>query len=48
MIPQKNIAIVGAGLVGSLLAIYLARRGHKITVFERRHETVYYTHMTLP
>lgn len=36
MIRQKNIAIVGAGLVGSLLAIYLARRGHKITVFERR------------
>ncbi|WP_299529383.1 NAD(P)/FAD-dependent oxidoreductase [Ulvibacterium sp.] len=33
--PQK-IAIVGSGLVGSLLAIYLQRRGHSITVFDRR------------
>jgi kynurenine 3-monooxygenase len=32
----KNIAIVGAGLVGSLLSIYLRRRGYNITVFERR------------
>ena len=33
---QKDIAIVGSGLVGSLLAIYLRRRGHKVTVFDRR------------
>jgi kynurenine 3-monooxygenase len=33
---QKNIAICGAGLVGSLLACYLAKRGHQVTVFERR------------
>jgi kynurenine 3-monooxygenase len=33
---EKNIAIVGAGLVGSLLSIYLAKRGYKISVFERR------------
>lgn len=33
---DKQIAIVGAGLVGSLLSIYLARRGYKISVFERR------------
>ena len=33
---QKHIAIVGAGLVGSLLSIYLAKRGYAITVFERR------------
>ncbi len=32
----KKIAIVGSGLVGSLLAIYLQRRGHSITVFDRR------------
>ncbi|MEZ2415917.1 FAD-dependent oxidoreductase [Muriicola sp. E247] len=32
----KNIAIVGSGLVGSLLAIYLRRLGHSITVFDRR------------
>jgi kynurenine 3-monooxygenase len=32
----KHIAIVGAGLVGSLLALYLAKRGYKVSVFERR------------
>lgn len=33
---KKNIAIIGSGLVGSLLAIYLKRYGHQITVFDRR------------
>jgi len=33
---SKNINIIGAGLVGSLLSIYLAKRGHKINIFERR------------
>jgi kynurenine 3-monooxygenase len=33
---KKKIAIAGAGLVGSLLSIYLAKRGYKVTVFERR------------
>jgi kynurenine 3-monooxygenase len=33
---DKKIAIIGAGLVGSLLAIYLAKRGYKISVYERR------------
>ncbi len=32
----RNIAIVGSGLVGSLLAIYLRKLGHDITVFDRR------------
>lgn len=32
----KHIAIAGAGLVGSLLAIYLCKRGYKVTVLERR------------
>ena len=32
----KNIAIIGSGLVGSLLAIYLRRIGHTVTVFDRR------------
>ena len=32
----KHIAIVGAGLVGSLLSIYLSKRGYKISLFERR------------
>lgn len=33
---SKNIAIIGSGLVGSLLAIYLKKHGHTITVFDRR------------
>ena len=31
-----GVNIVGAGLAGSLLAILLARRGFKVTVYERR------------
>ena len=33
---SKQVTIVGAGLVGSLLSIYLAKKGYKISVFERR------------
>ena len=33
---SKKITIIGAGLIGSLLAIYLKRHGHKVAVFERR------------
>jgi kynurenine 3-monooxygenase len=33
---HKNISIIGSGLVGSLLAIFLAKRGHQVKVFERR------------
>ena len=33
---KKDIAVIGSGLVGSLLAIYLRKRGHKVTVFDRR------------
>ena len=36
MATQKNITVVGAGLVGSLVSIYLAKRGHKVQIFERR------------
>ncbi len=32
----KKVIIVGAGLVGSLLAVYLRRRGHEVDVYERR------------
>jgi kynurenine 3-monooxygenase len=38
MSKRKNIAIIGAGLVGSLLAIYLRRRGYEVSVFERRND----------
>ncbi len=32
----KNIAIIGSGLVGSLLALYLRKREYTVTVFDRR------------
>ena len=32
----KNIAIIGSGLVGSLLSIYLKKLGNQVTVFDRR------------
>ena len=35
MKPQ-HITLIGAGLVGSLLAIYLARRGYTVTIYEKR------------
>ncbi len=33
---NERIVIAGAGLAGSLMAVYLARRGHEVTVFEKR------------
>lgn len=33
---ESPIVIAGAGLAGSLMAVYLARRGHEVVVFERR------------
>lgn len=33
---EKNISIIGAGLVGSLLSIYLRKRRYKVTLYERR------------
>jgi kynurenine 3-monooxygenase len=33
---KKDITIIGAGLVGSLLSVYLAKRGHKVHIYERR------------
>lgn len=32
----KKVIIVGAGLVGSLWAVYLAKEGYKVTIYERR------------
>ena len=34
----RNITILGAGLVGSLLAIILRKRGYEVTIFERRQD----------
>jgi len=33
---MKKVSIVGAGLVGSLLSVYMAKRGYKVNVYERR------------
>lgn len=33
---KNSITIIGAGLVGSLLSIYLAKHGYKVSVYERR------------
>lgn len=33
---KKDVTIIGAGLVGSLLSIYLAKRGYRVSIFERR------------
>jgi kynurenine 3-monooxygenase len=33
---MADVGIAGAGLAGSLLAVYLGRRGHDVTVYERR------------
>ena len=33
---MKNVTVVGAGLVGSLWSLYLAKRGYSVDVYERR------------
>ena len=33
---KKETIIIGAGLVGSLLSIYLSKRGYKVKIYERR------------
>jgi kynurenine 3-monooxygenase len=35
-VTPKTFTIAGAGLVGSLMALFLARRGYTVNVFERR------------
>lgn len=36
MEKQKSAIIIGAGLVGSLWAVYLSKAGYKVTIYERR------------
>ncbi len=36
MTEEKSAIIVGAGLVGSLWAVYLSKAGYKVTIYERR------------
>ncbi len=33
---SAKVSVIGSGLVGSLLSIYLAKRGHAVSTFERR------------
>lgn len=33
---KQPVTLVGAGLVGSLLSVFLARRGYAVTIYERR------------
>jgi kynurenine 3-monooxygenase len=33
---MREVTIIGAGLVGSLLSIYFSKRGHKVSIYERR------------
>ena len=35
-LTNKNISIVGGGLVGSLLSIYFSKQGAQVTVFDKR------------
>jgi kynurenine 3-monooxygenase len=38
MTSQKHIGIAGGGLVGSLMSLYLAGRGYRVSVYERRQD----------
>ena len=33
---QKPINLIGAGLAGSLMAVFLAQKGYRVNVYERR------------
>ena len=33
---MKNITLIGGGLSGSLMAIFLAKRGFNVSIYERR------------
>jgi kynurenine 3-monooxygenase len=33
---RQNVLMIGAGLVGSLLSVYLTRHGYRVTIYERR------------
>ena len=33
---KKEVTIIGAGLVGSLLSLYLGKKGYQVSMYERR------------
>jgi flavin-dependent dehydrogenase len=44
---SEKITIIGGGLAGSLAAIYMAKRGFEVNLFERRPDNLSrcYTHV---
>ena len=36
--PSKEIAVIGGGPGGMRTALYLAERGHKVTIYEKEQE----------
>jgi kynurenine 3-monooxygenase len=36
MEQKREAIIIGAGLVGSLWAVYLSKAGYNVTIYERR------------
>lgn len=36
MMKEDPVVIAGAGLAGALMAVYMARKGHKVEVYEKR------------
>lgn len=36
MTSEKQIGVIGGGLVGSLMSLYLVERGYRVSVYERR------------
>ena len=52
---NKKIGIIGGGITGLIVGIFLAKEGHKVSIFEKStllsetsSKTVSYTHLTLP
>ena len=37
LMEKKNTVIIGAGLVGSLLSIYLSKRGYNVKIFDNNY-----------
>lgn len=35
---KQEVVIIGAGLVGSLLSIYMSKKGYAVTIYERRND----------
>jgi kynurenine 3-monooxygenase len=38
MMQKKSVTVVGAGLVGALWSVFLAKKGYKVTLFDKRRD----------